>query len=409
MKTFAEDPSKGRTSHIAYLLKCVFTIILSVGSLILSLDALASGSDFDFKFTCELTDDDMANSFQHTSFCISKAVGFSLIVQYAFVCIVVVIILSNLWGLLEWLGLFHQKDLVSRLRRNLRYNKITRKNEVAYEGMSGNPLLRRLSTARTSLQRRGRGPPTGRGGGGEGGEDDPTLNDHFLFSLLKEAERPTAVIFAVYSLPEFHDELEKLVANLSFPENKLIRDHVVETVDDDNEEKMLILMKEDFEFLPVGIKSLPLKGHIIDEANFSYCFELKHLRHVEHLVNLRSLKCRGCQLDAAGVEPVASLTLLQFLDLTDNQIGELPKGFRQLSLLKWLWVEENPLEGFNRSMIRDDLQSLVEIRVEAEKAEGLRPSFAEIDTNQFTRVTLTSVVVQKRGSDNRRNIVSLPF
>ena len=82
-------------------------------------------------------------------------------------------------------------------------------------------------------------------------EPEPTLNENFLFFLLKEADQEVAMLFATLSLREFHDEMETLVANLRYPLETLQDEHLIEK---QGNRMTLKLMQQCFAYLPSSIR-----------------------------------------------------------------------------------------------------------------------------------------------------------
>jgi len=337
------DPTSGRTP---YLTKCMFSIFFGVACALWGFYPLVILRRFEFKYGCSLLGPrDLTMYHPNHEFgynCVIKSATLSYLIQSLFLIVLLVVVLCNMLCLVTW----------------FRYHYHT--------GNSTSPILALKEDEDEEKDR-----PHFR-----------ILNSHFLFFLLKEANLEMGTCLATFSLKSFHEELEVLQANLKWPVENL----KAEIVDQNASSAMLVMTRRDIAYLPISLKRFVVDKQIrIAKADFSFSRRLKSLVNVEHLVHLKSLKCRGCRLDSAGVAPVAKLRCLEFLDVSSNDIRKLPAEMVELKALKWLWIDSNEIEFGD---LVHQMESLVEICVESARGEKLKPLFEEVGSDCFHKTQM---------------------
>jgi len=349
----------------AYLAKCFLSLLLAVASLVRGCFLLADGQTFSFQFCCQLDRNKYSPVLRdYEYYCADKSVTFAKILQIMFTCVTVVIIVADLRALYA-MGTFYRRYKAPVPRDSGPAIGLERDDgEEDSDGLKMRQLMVEENQSRQTAKR------------------TRFLNRNFLYFLLREADVEMAERFSEFLDEEFRDQLEALIANLKWPLDNLEEQCLIKR---NEEEAALKMIKTDLAYLPKALRALP--AQIIDEADFSFSCRLQSLKNVEFLANLTRLKCQGCHLDTKGIEPITYLTRLEFLDLSRNNVEKLPREIGNLKSLRWLWIEFNLVE-FEDTIC--DLDALVEVRVEAARAERLMKfeafMFTETESRIFRRV-----------------------
>ena len=182
-----------------------------------------------------------------------------------------------------------------------------------------------------------------------------TDNDYnFLMLLLSRTSGPMFEALQEFSTPQFHTNLIEFMVDRDWGLDELRR-----RITDSGQGKKLKIVDTDLLIVPPAVRKLKEVVEIKISSN-NYLSDLGNLAGQN---DLKSLKVKGCNVKDIGT--VLTLTNLVELDISENDVHEIPPEIVKLTQLGMLNVKKNPLKSLPVEIL--SLEKLTMLEVEEEK------------------------------------------
>ena len=221
-----------------------------------------------------------------------------------------------------------------------------------------------------------------------------TDNDYnFLMLLLSRTSSQMFEALQEFSTPQFHENLIEFSVDRDWGLDELRR-----RITDSGKGKKLKIVDTDLLIVPPAVRKL--KGVV--EINISSNNYLSDLGNLAGQTDLKSLKVKGCNVK--DIKTALTLTNLVELDISENDVDEIPPGIVNLTQLVSLNVKKNPpLKRLPDEIL--SMEKLTMLEVEEEKfnaiEKGREVFTTETNANVFRRIS--SVRSTASASASKRN------